>query len=255
MNPLQAASTNEVSQSEIICRLQNQHMLVASGLVESGSDEDVLNFANKSLLPALPICPNIFAVFVHRLGKPCQDGSLRLCKLYFNSVVACDAVLSLPDKSQSIFAGVHFRPSLTCSQLDRKQIIEQYRWNSFRKDSIGRLPVVVHYEPDGSPYLWHFLHKCRINLPSSTLSASVSLELVPISTDKAAMNSGSDEVSHSELAEQTENDASLVLPSVSVSIGPKVASADQGVQTSVQNVFPDPFTPNDLVGSQSDISE
>ncbi len=287
MNLLQAASTNEVSQSEIICRLRNQHTLVASGLVESGSDEDVLNFVNKSLLPALPISPNIFAVFVHHLGKPRQDGSPRLCKLYFNSAVACDAVLSqmrkFPDKSKSIFAGVHFRPSLTCSQLDRKQILEQYHWNSFPKDSTGRLPVVMHYEPDGSPYLWHFLHKCRINLPSSTPSTSVSLESVPISTDKAAMNSGSDEVSHAELAEQTENDASLMLPSVSVLLDPKVASVDWGVQTvdisaqaiqlfhrqecarfdqgvqTDQSALDQSFVPSDTLfgaaGSQSDISE
>ncbi len=258
VNPLQVASTNEVSHSEIICRLRNQHMLVASGLAESGSDEDVLNFVNKRLLPVLSISPHLFAVFAHRLGKPRQDGSPRLCKLYFNSVVACDAVLSrsrnFRDKADSIFAGVRFRPSLTRSQLDRKLILEQYCWNSFSKDSTGRLPVVVHYESDGSPYLWHFLRKCRINLPSSTSTTLVSLESVSISTDKATVYSGSNEVFRAELAVQTENDASL-FPSVSASIGPGVVTADRGVQTDIQDDFFNPFTPNELAGSQSEISE
>ncbi len=253
------ASTSEVSQTDLIGRLRNQQSLVASGLAESGSDENILNFVNKSLLPALSISPHLFAVFAHRLGKPRQDGSPRLCKLYFNSAVACDAVLSqsrnLHDKADSIFAGVRFRPSLTRSQLERKQILEQYRWNSFSKDSSGRLPVVVHYEPDGSPYLWHFPRRCRVNLPSSTRTASASLESVSISTDKAIVSSGSNEVFRAELGVQTDNDFSMMFPSVSFPIGSKVASADRGVQTAVQNVFPDLFTTNDLVGSQSDISE
>ncbi len=248
---------SHTSQTELIGQLRNQQTLIVSGLAESGSDENILNFVNKNLLPALSISSHLFAVFAHHLSKPCHDGSPHLCKLYFNSAVASDAVLSwsrnLRDKADSIFAGVHFRPSLTRSQSERKQILERYRWNYFPKDSTGRLPVVVHYEPDdGSPYLWHFLCKCHINLPPSTSAMSVSLESGSFSTNKATLYSGSDEVSHAELAVQTENDVFL-LPFVLNS--PKVAFVDRGVQTVVQNVFSDPFTPNDLAGSQSDILE
>ncbi len=251
------ASTNETGQTELIGRLRNQQTLIVSGLAESGSDESILNFVNKNLLPALSISSHLFAVFVHRLGKPRHDGSPRLRKLFFNSAVASDAVLSQSrnhrDKADSIFAGVRFRPSLTRSQLERKQILERYRWNSFSKDSTGRLPVVVHYEPDdGSPYLWHFLRKCCINLPPSTSATSVSLELGSFSTDKATLYSGSNEVFRAELAVQTENDASS-LPFVPNS--PKVAFVDRGVQTDVQDDFSDPFAPIDLAGSQSKISE
>ncbi len=82
-----------------------------------------------------------------------SPGGLRICKLYLNSAVARDGVLSwarnLRGKSQIVLAGVRFRPSLTQSQLKRKQLLEDYRWNTFTKDSTGRLPVVVHYQPDG----------------------------------------------------------------------------------------------------------
>ncbi len=86
-------------------------MLVVSSLAESGSDEDTLNFVNTNLLPVLSISSNFCAVFAHRLGKPRHDGSPRLCKLYFNSAVASDVVLSrarnLRDRSETVFAGVH----------------------------------------------------------------------------------------------------------------------------------------------------
>ncbi len=74
-NQSSTASTSEVSQTEFIGRLRNQHSLVVSGLTESGSDENILNFVNKSLLPALSISPHLFAIFALRLGKPRQDGS------------------------------------------------------------------------------------------------------------------------------------------------------------------------------------
>ncbi len=143
--------------SETICRLHNQQSLIVSGLAESETDEDVLKLVNLTLFPALSIPAHFSADFVHHLGKQRQDGSPRLCKLYLNSTVARDAVLSrvrnLRGRSQTVLAGVRFRPSLTQSQLKRKQLLEDYRWNSFSKDSTGRLPVIAHYQPDGSPYL------------------------------------------------------------------------------------------------------
>ncbi len=223
-NQSPAVFTSEASQTETICRLRNQQSLVASGLAESYGDDDALNLVNQNLLPALSISSQCSAVFLHRLGKPRQDGSPRLCKLYFNSTSAADAVLSrtrnLRSKLHSVLAGVHFRPSLTRSQIERKQILEDFRWNTFSKDATGRLPVVIHYEPDGSPFLWDFGNKCRVHLPIPTQSVSVSLEPVPVAV-KVSISSGPEEVSCTEL----------------------------GVQTDTL------FIPNDLSASQSDVSE
>ncbi len=69
-NQCPIASTSEASQTDLIGRLRNQQTLVTSGLAESGSDENILNFINKSLLPALSISPHLFAVFAHMVG--CQ---------------------------------------------------------------------------------------------------------------------------------------------------------------------------------------
>ncbi len=253
-NLLQAIATNEDSYSETICRFRNQQSLVASGLAESDSDEDVLNLVNRSLLSSLSIPSHFSAGFVHRLGKPRQDESPRLCKFYFSSAVATDAILSrmrnLRGKLQSALAGVHFRPSLTRIQLERKHILEDFRWNSYTKDASGRLPLVVHYEPDGSPFLWHFAQRCRIDLPLPIRFVSISLEPVSIA-DKVTVSSGPEEISCAELSVQTDIDASLDFSSVSFSVGPKVSFVDKTVQTA----FSDPSTPAGLAGSESDISE
>ncbi len=124
-----------------------------------------------------------------------------------------------------------------------------------------RLPVVVHYQPDGSPYLWHFSRRCRINLPLSTQTqtTSVSLELVSISADKATVSSGSDEVPRAELAVQTETESvSLNLFTTNsgkmfISDGPvQVSFVDQSVQSHLLLRFEHPDV---LSVSQSDISE
>ncbi len=133
---------------------------------------------------------------------------------------------------QSVLAGVYFRPSLTRSQIERKQVLEDFHWNTFSKDATGRLPVVIHYEPDGSPFLWDFGNKCRVHLPISTQTASVSLESVSFA-DKVSISSGPEEVSWAELGVQTETEACLVLPSVP---------------------FPNAMK-EDLAGSQLDISD
>ncbi len=73
----------------------------------------------------------------------------------------------------------------------------------------------------------------------------VSLEPVSI-TDKATISSGPKEISCTELGVRTD----IQFPSVSVSVGPKISSVDQTVQTA----FFDPSTPDDLAGSASDIS-
>ncbi len=202
---------------ETVCRFRNQQSLVASGLAESYSDDDALNLVNQNLFPALSISPYFSAVFLHRLGKPRHDGSPRLCKLYFNSTSATDAILSqtqnFREKSQSVLPGVFFRPSLTRIQLERKQILEDFRWNTYIKDTSGRLPVVVHYEPDGSPFLWHFAQKCRINLPSFSRSVCVSSEPVSIG-NKVNVSCGPEEISCVELSVQTDMDASLDSPTL-----------------------------------------
>ncbi len=64
------------------------------------------------------------------------------------------------------------------------------------------------------------------------------------------MSSGSDEVSHAELGVQTENNASLVHPSVTASLV-KVPLVHQSVQTH----FSDLSMSEALSVSQSDISE
>ncbi len=121
--------------------------------------------------------------------------------------------------------------------MEWKKILEHYHWNSFPKDSTGRVPVAVHYESDGSPYLWPFVRRCRINLFSFTQTVSASLEPVAVSADKVTMSSGPEEVSCAELGVQTETDASSLLLSVSLPIGPKeIALVDQGVQT-VPTIF------------------
>ncbi len=58
----------------------------------------------------------------------------------------------------------------------------------------------MHYEPDGSPFLWLF--KCRVHLPT----ASVSLESVSFA-DKVSVSSGPEEVSWAELGVETETEA------------------------------------------------
>ncbi len=128
--------------------------------------------------------------------------------------MATDAVLSRARKLQSslesVFAGVRFRPSLTPTQLKRKQLLEDFRWKTFNKDTSGRLPVVVHYEPDASPFLWHFIRKCRVNLTPSAQTTYTSLELT----------SGSEKVFFAERGEQTEFEASS---SCMVECGPQTA--------------------------------
>ncbi len=118
----------------------------------------------------------------------------------------------------------------------------------------------MHYEPDGSPFLWHFTNKCRINLPSfiPTRTGSTSLELVPISADKEIVSSGSEEVSCAEQGVQTETETVSLNPflmnsdKMSVSSGQvQVPLVDQSVQTH----FSDSSTPDALFASQSDISE
>ncbi len=64
----QTASTSEDtpdSHSETVCQLRNQQSLVASGLAESDSDEDISSLVNQMLLLALSISSHLFAVFVH----------------------------------------------------------------------------------------------------------------------------------------------------------------------------------------------
>ncbi len=88
-----------------------------SNLVFESESPQVFNDADHEMLET-------FVAFAHRLGKLRQDGSPRLCRLYFNSTVALarDAVLSRPrnlwGKSQTVLAGVRFRPTLTQNQSE-----------------------------------------------------------------------------------------------------------------------------------------
>ncbi len=185
---------------------------MASGLVELESDEDVLNLVNRSLLLALSIplifllSPCTIRVSHAKTGLRVSVSSISTLQLlqmpFFHGRGTVGQIAhSFTDaeplgKLQSVLAGVHFRPSLTRSQIEWKQIHEDIRWNKFTKDATGRLPVVVDYEPDGSPFLWHLGNKYRVHLPAST--QTVSLEPVSFA-DKVTVSSRPEEVSRAEL--------------------------------------------------------
>ncbi len=118
--------------------------------------------------------------------------------------------------------------------------------------------LLLHYQLDGSPYLWHFTWRCCINLLPFAQTGSASLELVLINAEKVTISAGSDEVFLAERGVQTEIEsvsveAVLVTPNKSsIQAGPdEVSFVDQTAQTH----FSDLSTPNDLAGSQSNISE
>ncbi len=114
----------------------------------------------------------------YQLGSKRPDGSPRFCKLHFESILAHDELLAKARnlKGQSALTSVQIRPALRPTQHQRKQILDDFRWGSFKKDSSGRFPIAVHYEHSGDPYLWHFGHKEHVEPPSSVRPRTTSVE-------------------------------------------------------------------------------
>ncbi len=100
------------------------------------------------------------------MGKPLSDGTPHLIKLIFDSETACDIVKSgaVNLKNSTVFKGVHVRPSLSPSQQDYKKKLETFRKTNYPSDTHGRSPVSFRYESDGSPYLWNFVNKARVDV-------------------------------------------------------------------------------------------
>ncbi len=151
---------------------KNKRCLVVSGFPEKeGSEPDALTAVlNQNLLPVLQV-PDRFAVtHSFRMGKPLSDGSPRLVKLIFDTEIARDLVKSsaynLKDKAD--FKGIRIRPSLTPAQQTFKKELEEFRIKTYPRSQSGRSPVGFRYEADGSPYLFDFEKKMRVNFSAST---------------------------------------------------------------------------------------
>ncbi len=147
---------------------KNKRCLVVSGLPEKeGTVPHVLTtMLNEQFLPALLVQDRFVVVRSYRMGKPLSDGSHRLIKLIFDSETARDIVKSgaVNLKNSTVFKGVCVRPSLSPSQQDYKKKLEAFRKANYPSDSHGRSPVGFRYESDGSPYLWNFVDKARVDV-------------------------------------------------------------------------------------------
>ncbi len=58
---------------------------------------------------------------------------------------------------------IQLRPSLTPVQQKQKQSLEDFIWGHYRKDRAGHMPVGIRYMHDGSPYLWHFERRLKVD--------------------------------------------------------------------------------------------
>ncbi len=158
---------------------KNARCLVVAGLPEE-DDESTITLTenlNSNLLPALKVPDRFTVAHSYRMGKKPDDGTPRLCKLVFDSDIARDATKSGVYHLKNIpaFKKVRIRPSLTPSQQTLKKNLEGWRNKQYPDGfkSGMRPPVGIRFEGDGSPYLWNFSTKSRIEI-SASFSASFS---------------------------------------------------------------------------------
>ncbi len=157
---------------------KNKRCLVVTGMPErEGTVPDALTkLLNESFLPELLVADRFSVVHSYRMGKPRNDGSPRLIKLIFDSEIARDIVKSSASnlKNSTVFKGVRIRPSLSPTQQDKKNKLEEFRRATYPAGIDGRSPVGFRFETDGTAYLWNFLKKERVDVDLSAPPRAIS---------------------------------------------------------------------------------